>query len=367
MRMVLSGAVLALSIAVQQNVSAQQPGSDPAARFALTGCLDGRQALVSGEFTCRGTKHEVNPELGNLRGTVEIYSVFDHRKGLFRFDRSETQRVFADLPAVNGKVPQVWKPVIVGGKRIETPTQTICYTNGERAVLVSGPGKAVNDWVQPFDARCLGIVLPGGLKIRTSFAYFISVFGREKMSCQVKGGHYTLEWEVIPKGAEGTQYRGYGRMIVDEAQGFSPIRYESLSSQTGDIKTARQESLVETSWLQYGETWVPRTMTLRWNSHAGTSDVFDLKFEWKSVNAEIPDSVFTPQGLGLPRGTNLISNELGRTIQLGEIGKEDMRPTAVEPRRFPWLGIAITSAAMLAFTALTVSLLRKKAAGAAVQ
>src|SRR5437870_4060737 len=105
----------------------QGAASDPIVKFALAGFKDGRERLTRGIYTCRGSKID-KQQVGTLTGTLDIFAAFDFPKGLSRFDRTETQRIFEHDRS--GKTGQRWKPGPEGGKQADTPEHSIQFILG---------------------------------------------------------------------------------------------------------------------------------------------------------------------------------------------------------------------------------------------
>jgi len=105
-------------------------------------------------------------------------------------------------------------------------------------------------------------------------------------------GVYQLKW-IWGNVAEFT-------LAIDGKNGFTPIRMRQCDAPDRPPRTSS-----ETTWVQIGDVWVPKTFRIEVRDVKGNSirSSCMLSFEWESVNEPVPDRCFTWEGLDLPRGT----------------------------------------------------------------
>lgn len=162
---------------------------------------------------------------------------------------------------------------------------------------------------------------------------------------------------------------------VDPNMGFVPTRYCVGKAETKtphEVLRIQDES--ETTWEIVNDVAVPVSWTAQ--SYRMSSQSVDLRytldFEWTDINEVIDESAFTWQGAGLPHGTRVYDDRLGKSVMVGRVGMElpeerlfEDRPEGV-PTLAPslsstakWLWVAAVSAVILTFCLVTVYVKRR--------
>ena len=134
---------------------------------------------------------------------------------------------------------------------------------------------------------------------------------------------------------------------IDTTRDYVPLRYEVRIVNLLGGSTVRQRT--ETSWEKVNDTWIPTRSVCRMGIHRDTAEIFeDMRFDWKSVNEKIPETLFSEESLKLPKNTYIVDTRSGKPILEKVLGAErkvpgtlsqsDMpstsggkRPTAVSP------------------------------------
>jgi hypothetical protein len=283
------------------------------ARFVISGHRDGRYRLRSGIFRVVGRTfcHRSVPDNDSgegsvsLEGSVSVFGAFDYEKGLFRFDRKET-----DWMAGRQN-----KEVVRGGKYVRTAEFAIEKGLAGRTITIKPLAKKASSPIKPFDVRTLGSVNLGELQSELSFS---RVFGQDK-------GHVTEEKliEVESESADVcrltwtlTENRTVKTTIwFDKQQRFSPIRFEERYALregtsrriTKPPRWGKATFISEVTWKKTSDVFVPEAFSIQEQSgvrrepfEVTSSRGYSLSFTWENVNEPIPDELFTPEGLADP-------------------------------------------------------------------
>jgi hypothetical protein len=125
-------------------------------------------------------------------------------------------------------------------------------------------------------------------------------------------GAWKIVWErTSPVPVEDT-------MWVDEAKGFTITRREMRDGQGVPASAAPRDpaEVCEVNWKFEDGVWVPATLKLQTGS-APRLRIYDLSFEWKSINRPIPDRPFTMDGLDITDRKTVIDRTSGQPVVRG--------------------------------------------------
>jgi hypothetical protein len=334
----------------------QEPSSPPppqqlkTARLVLKGMKDNRDRLRSGVFRAHGTRQQAD-ESGKLQlnHPVAYYCAFDFAKDAFRFDGDDFEMIGSEGPP-----PSPPKPTRVKTIYADTPKENLFWYGRTPYRLHSRRSGAAPDLVTTiFDVRCLGISYMADMQERftpfTKLCDNLGLNGTEGIT-RVRAeadGVVRVDW------ARGYQSLMKDSVWFDEKRGYSPIR---LEFRYGDYNSPIQEKC-ETTFARVSDVWVPRTFVIERTPRGRMVKRLELAFEWESVNKPVSRSLFTADGLGLPRGTEILSLELGRPVILGYVGGSD----APAPRTgvSTWVRGVLLGASLVAILTIAFLLLRR--------
>jgi hypothetical protein len=280
---------------------------------------ESREQLRSGIYRAFGTKRDGitgDKRFPSYRGEVEIFSAFDHDRGLFRFDRSEPN-LFEEDPSLP------MRRVNVQLKYVRTPDVSLHVASGWQKsgvgeILVKPPDAAPTEYLLPMDVRNLGAASWHAMSKGVPLEQVVRVLQRPRVV------EVTSEDEGIVRFARlyGPNDSLKSVYWFDTRQGFSPIRFEFLErGRDGEWQPPLTVNLV--TWKDFDGVWVPEALSII-DQQAGNGRVqsYDLQFRWESVNGSPPEELFRLESLQLERGTPIIDRRWGRPIVVGRVGDE---------------------------------------------
>ena len=337
-------------------LSEDSPETSKRYDFLLSGMDDQRQRLRTGVYRISGRYYNNDPALGQLDGPVTIFSAFDYNTNKFRFDRTEPIREGKIIAPGTGS-NSTWAPKSVGGKMIRLSDRTIAKSD-DSVITRSGfmtPGDEAN--IKPLDVRAIGLYYWSSLMSGQppNYPQTLEFLERERPDevIEERRGIWRITW-TFPEDTTMTLRR---IVWLDQNSGYSPIRmelkYRSSSMPAGQWPAPMFES--ESSWVDAGGVWVPKTYRVVAKHSAPVIQGYDLSIDWEIVNGEVPPVVFTIEGLSLPKNGMVIDNSLGKDIILGSIDtkhklvdrKESLPPPTAVPRRvwqrWAWLPYGVGS------------------------
>jgi len=296
------------------------------ATFVLSGMKDSRERIHSGEFLANGILRRVAPDgKRSFEGDVTYRSIFDFNKGLHRFDCKEPS--LATGPSEVDGVPVA----AFDSKFVRTPEWTLLWwAPSPRVVFRRGPDAEATGLGKSVDFRVFGLVslsdiLTGNVDFRAMFDLIV-----KKTLIEVRDhgdGLYQLTW------IEGKGNHVKRAVWFDQHRGYSPVRIEFWD----DRHPRKEESIQsgEVVWEEKSGVWLPLTLHLK--SSWPQEKELSLTLTWQSVNEEVERRLFEPEGLGLTERAELISQELGTPILIGDIDGEMVitreSPVADAPKR----------------------------------
>jgi hypothetical protein len=289
---------------------AGEPKRDPKqlAQFLVNGYKAKRSSLQTGAFRAHGTKfYKFDAE--QLIYEIEIFSAFDIPKSLLRFDQLQTEKPRSGAAAKKSDED--------GGKFARTPKLSLFWHRGG-AVLVERADEKLPPWVQPFDARCVGLMTMGSFSGEIDFNDICSHLDKSSYieAAEEKPGLYRLSW-LSPSAVVQTT------VWLDEKRGFSPTRTElrAVDEIDGKKTVAELLEISASTYIEISGVWVPRSFRLqRANENSLGFQVCEVAFDWDAVNQAIDEKTFTIEGLNMPRGSVVIDGRLPKPIILGLTG-----------------------------------------------
>ncbi len=323
----------------QRARAADNPAELVSVEFVMKGMKAHRQQLVKGKVVISGVKKVDRPLIRNQETDVSILCAFDHESGLLRFDRREAQSTI-DSAGKTASDPvtrqsRLWRnsESIAHWREIHQPGEPSL----EIHPLSYKPRRTTETL---FDIRAVGML------------YWLSFFDNSQVEevleslmfvpaepVEERGGQYRLVWEL-------DDHRR--TLWVDAKRGFTPTKMiiEDKAGEGWD-----PEPLLEnkTSWRQVDGVWVPEAFMIRMRnklveriaegklrSAGETSTSYHLAFEWESVNAPLPDNLFSYKKQELPRGTYVVDFRSGEPIIAEVIGADSSLPPSPQSKQESW-------------------------------
>lgn len=270
----------------------------------MQGLAEQRALLKSGQFKLEGT---IQPEWrAGLKPTVEFSCqaecYFADGFQQFRFDQRVSQ-----IPL---NLPQQKAPLVELSQYIRTPEFSIHTAGNNTDVRIFEPDHPPRETLLgPFDIRVVGLI--SGSELQTGMSAsetrrFLSGVLESYRGYQLETVRLLEDrlYEVTWRFGKKAEFRLV--LQIDAARGYAPVKLEyyhkrGQAKQFSDGRVSR----VTVRWERKSQVWVP--ISLQSESRQGTQRM-ELKFVWKSVNEQIPASVFTLDGLDLPEGRRLKDN-----------------------------------------------------------
>jgi len=174
--------------------------------------------------------------------------------------------------------------------------------------------------LRPFDIRCFGLISNVDFSIGTTFPSLWKILLSQNVisSLEEENGLICLVWQF------GKRERIKRTVWFDPNRGYSPVRMELRN---GDL-TSDPVAISEVTWTEISGAWVPQTMTVK--SLTPYPEEVSWNVEWESVNASIDGKIFTPEGFDLIGGAELLSDELGTIVKLGDLGQDKIKAHSKE-------------------------------------
>lgn len=314
-------AVLPAALAIGHDAGAMTPEKPPAeaqqlARFVFAGLQDSRERLKSGVFRAAGYLEETTEE-PRLKGEITVFGAFDFAHGLLRFDRLEPMRVvrrFKEDGRKGRKKQGSLELGQVGGRFVRTNNQSIEWHKDSRVAAIRPAREKAPGHIRPFDVRLVGLTNWGTLDAGETWESLFPELQR-RVTAMVREGEtfYRATWIYAEAGVKIDCW-------FDARQGFSPVRLEQRTrpvKNPGDWREASETGA--STWAKVGEVWVPKTLSQETKSSGGSSRR-EISFQWENVNQGVENALFTWQGMGLPKGTQVIDRRLGRIVPVGIVG-----------------------------------------------
>ena len=267
------------------------------AKFVFAGFVAGRHKLTKGKFAIEGTLKESHPEWGEISGEVKVFCAFDFNRRRLRFDRTEPTRKSRD-PDTSPVSPRDWIPGIDGGNFILLEDAMIVRHLGHNNISVLPITRTHPPWVRATDVRCLGVGHRLDLDKGVTFESIVSTYEKQLATFPVavtseSNGVHRVDMTIMDKATGNPSF--LRTAWYDSTKDFFPLKLEVRERIGSSIEVdARQQQTLKP--IQISNVWVPEKVTL--TSDRGNK-VEILNYIWESVNTEIDDSVFTPDGFPL--------------------------------------------------------------------
>jgi hypothetical protein len=256
----------------------------------------------------------------SLQGDVEMYYSFDHIRQRISFDRRLPARPLpggntSEMPGQPNSSAKRSKKTIDNTRRtrvILTPGETLMLRGG--GAVLKFPAGSRKVFGLPFDVRAMGLYSWDTFHNYTGFDEVYSILRAHKPReiQREDNGRWRILWEFV------TPMPSLASIWVDEAQAFSIIRSEHrypVPGHSGGTKVHWDVPAVinMVSWFRRSDLWLPKTLKLQ-ESFADRIESYDLAFEWKSTNEDIPESLFSINALGGNRAKRVIDMATGKPI-----------------------------------------------------
>jgi hypothetical protein len=224
----------------------------------------------------------------NEKQPENVTIIFDYNKGYYRVDRSDECRSLC--------TPEYYYEVWY-------PNRTNLTSGATRQSLSA---RKPSSLAKPFDIQMLGFMSLVGpyWEDRYESDFQQSLFKEKSISYkQLSNGLVEIVTERIPLNPLVPLLKR--KYWIATKQGYTLIKAEY-----DDIDT------IEVSWKQVNNTWVPTSYKLTSIQPFSA----EWQIEWEQVNKPIPDKYFDPEQLS-EKPIPLFSEELGKSIQIGMLGK----------------------------------------------
>lgn len=253
-------------------------------------------------------------------------------------------------------------------RRVGDPLGVSLFARNDEECLHSQPtmrsvGRYPRDWSgvphhgRPLDVRCVGVYSQSAVSARFSIGKFRSMMEEavnpSVQSVREEGNLISIKWNV----GRSESSRVFLEIVYDREQGSMPVRHREVyfNPTNGSIS---QVQVSTTEWELRSEVWVPRTWRMEDKSDG---DIDEFTFNWESVNAPVPKSIFQLESFDLPNGVTIWNHRVGEVpVNEGIIGQAkrvsseraatppDSQGTTRDASVFNWLNISIASLALLA-------------------
>lgn len=322
--------------------------------YIVQGMLYQREQLRSGVYRAHGRKVDDDPRWPGIDGDVTIYCAFDLDEPRLRFDRVEPSLSATDFDArpdevhdiVDGNtaLPSTFATELVSleWRYVRTADRSLVWCTDWPVVQVKRPDESPPSGVAPFDVRALGLAY---------WMDFVKGYQFEELVESYKA-ETPVEIVRIPEAVfRATWIRGGTRTVVwiDSEQGVSPIRLEvserlPAATEDGSGNWSQPKLVSDVTWQAINGVWVPRTFSIEELHLAPRVMKYELTFDWESVNQDIPDEVFSEEGLELPERTVTVDDRLGEPVVTGLLAAP--QAPGVEPgHTFQWWLLVILNLA----------------------
>jgi hypothetical protein len=282
------------------------PGGNPEdAHVLLAKMKASRDLLRSGMFRASGAVSTNSDAFVDrpLQGKIEIFSAFDLDKGLLRFDqtRPAIRRIDDEdiLDQDSSKYVRTPQLAITWMRPWKQPKNMRMVT----AVGIYPPTLKPPRGIAPFDVRSLGLNLWDDFRAGIPFSKSYETWdkGRRVELFSETNGITRLR---LVQGHRSGIYVPQ-TLWIDEHQGFSPVRLSYSVSLAEMSKPGQFTFDCHVRWKDEAGVWVPSSFRIERRVRERLVDFYSLSFEWISVNKPIEPGLFTPEGLGVPVGTQV--------------------------------------------------------------
>lgn len=348
--------------------------SNALALHLISGMKDQRERLQSGSFRAQGKYIDLHSVEGKVEGEITIFSAFDYRKDLFRFDRSEPVRKSKDFKLAGvPATPDQLKSLAQNnaGKLIRSGNKNV-YTNiGTRAAEITESAVPPTRPISAFDVRTVGLLFWLDYEKFSSLDEVLANWERSVISNVIRAQDGLWKLDCI----QGNESKILCSLWIDETRGFIPVKCE-VRMMLGDDQRPREipTYTTEVSWDKVSDVWVPVSVknVRHLRRQKDTTDYrttsYDLTFEWEGVNNEVSDKNFDLEGLGLQRDTAIVDKRSGSPIVTKLWGRSDAlvnakRPMADRPHSFLTpriVGLIFVNCILVILVMLSVSRKRRR-------
>ncbi|QDT42646.1 hypothetical protein Pan241w_27330 [Gimesia alba] len=266
----------------------------------LQGMQQQRSLLKSGEFKADAV---VTDFATPLRIELKADCFFSQQFKKFRFDQDVKQ--ITPHPKKKGEKRTLHSRSIY----VKTPEYSIHTEGNNTGVRINDPDYKPYGYFSPFDIRVIGLINDSEL------LYGMSRSGSRWFLPGVLQMYQSYELERITRHSEGvyevTWFFGKSNefklvLWIDELHGFTPTKY-SVYRKTGTPKRFDSKPAIksEITWKEIESVWVP----VAFNTDSQFNHQrLEMKFEWLKINQPIPATVFTVDGMELPKGRRIEDN-----------------------------------------------------------
>lgn len=259
---------------------------------------DSRQQLETGVFRASGREVEMSLR-GQVENDVEIFCAFDTPENRLRFDRTSTSA--GNNAATTATV-----------RWYRTRSESAFKTDGRAEVSIRPPDERAPRDVKPFDIRALGLAYQDGLQKFVPFEDAYRAYSAALASPTITteaDDIFVLHWVLEGNYMQRTVW-------VNAREGFTPFRLELAYTKGRPLDTVAVSYRADIAYTEFEGVWVPTSLSAV--DHPDNASQLpwslDLAFEWEAVNREIPNALFTEQGLGARAGDRIIDFRLGAPI-----------------------------------------------------
>lgn len=264
-----------------------------------------RLKLRSGMFEAMEMKASKHPERGEHKTFARIFSAFDYKKGLLRYD---------DEPGDAAPTKRYFR----------TLDRSVLYSISPRARFLSiRKPDGFKKRVEPLDARLFGFVSMFEQKIAWSrgstFETFYSLYTER---CRVKDVRKRAnnQFHIILSHTVGKLKLPVERHLwIDAAKDYVPVRYQHRHLDPRTKKWSKFHAVVETKWTKQSGIRVPVSIHSRSGTRSRT--ITKLRLTWNSINEKVPEIHFQRKGLNPKPGTEVIDFRSGKPKRIEVIGK----------------------------------------------
>ncbi len=207
------------------------------------------------------------------------------------------------------------------GSWITTNEQIIEFANsGSPIVTFNKPGDKRQQFAIKFQPECIGLLGAGDFRYNEEYAqipeahkFFSEALTLLSLS-QLGEGRNEATLAIKVNGS----YK-INKLVINESRGFSIESNAYLETDRPDGPAPPLHGEIRVTWVKQGDLWLPSKLTE--DRTIGLSTV-ELAFDWTAVNTPIADREFEIDSLGVPKGTLIVDQRLGRekTIVLGHTG-----------------------------------------------
>ncbi len=273
-----------------------------------------REKLHSGEARAHWTWNTKK-----YKETADWRLYFDYDKGLSRVDRRVINNGHRSI-------------------RVDTPDESIIYVPVSGVISRHPPGAPAVAHGYVFDVRTTGLAalisIKGNAATWPRFLAMLERDGRPTLHTEADGT-LCVTWRDmrVVDTPDGKFCERFGHSFwVDSKKGFTPVRATFFSGASPDpaVDGSKISTIVETEWTEMQGIMVPRGC--RWQLPLSEQSA-ELIFEWESVNGPLDEKLFTPEGLGAPKGTLIVNTRLGEDAIESTIGEELPMPMRPQTKR----------------------------------